>query len=371
MSLVPRSQFMGDDGRAYLRTAGRGLVSRHSLDACSRYLRDRVADLDDENGIERAQRDCKARLGQLTGASAEDIALIGSTSEGINAIYALIDWRPGDNVVVCADEIEFPSTVLPALQRETEGLEVRVVRPQSWIITPQMIGDALDAKTRLVFVSHVSYRSGHRFDLEALAEVIRAASNAIFAVDASQSLGVIPVPAQACDFVVSTAVKWLLGVHGAAVLLWNRERVPDPQPPVVGWHSVVDDLERPVRIKPSAERFEPGNPPHLAAHVLNEGLKLILDIGVQRIEAHAVELGAYLLERLEPLGLAVTTPRPSALRAGIVCWEDPDCAATDASLRQRGVLVNGSANRVRASMHLYNEASDIDRLIDALQSLGE
>jgi selenocysteine lyase/cysteine desulfurase len=97
---------------------------------------------------------------------------------------------------------------------------------------------AIDGRTRVIGVSHVSYLTGARHDLAAL----RAAADAIGArlfVDASHSLGVVPVPASLCDIVVSCAYKWLLGIHGVGVFYVNVERWPDLAPPWVGWHSIV------------------------------------------------------------------------------------------------------------------------------------
>lgn len=371
MGLVAKSTFIGGDGRAYLLTAGEGLVPYGVLDATRRYYENKVLAAVGRERHEAVERDCRVKLAKLMdGASADDIALLGSTSEGVNAIYALIDWRPGDNVVLLVNALEFPSTVLPAVKRERDGIEVRTVDHHDWIISPEQIAAVVDARTRLVFLSHVSYRTGHRFDLAAVGDAIRRINpETIFAVDATQSLGVVPVRADACDFVVVTSCKWLLAPHGIGVFYWNRARRPDVEPANIGWYSVVDDLAFPYELKPNAGRFELGGPNLAAIYGIQPGLDLLLETGVRTIERHVLTLGTRLLEGLMGLPLEIITPVDPELRAGIVAWLDADPRATAAELSRRGIEVTGSSGRIRAGIHLYNDESDIDRLIKATRAI--
>jgi cysteine desulfurase/selenocysteine lyase len=370
MSLVPKHEFIGGDERAYLYTAGEGLVPHTVLDATRRYYEHKV-----QGSAGRARHDeveyaCRAGLATLMGRHVEEIGLLSSSSEGINAVYALVDWQPGDNVVTIVNALEFPSVVLPAVKLATRGIEVRAVPHTDWIVTPEVIGNAIDSRTRLVILSHVSYRTGFTHDLEAVGTVVRSANpDALFAVDATQSLGVIPVPAHACDFLVATSCKWLLAPHGLGVFYWNRARLPEVEPTGIGWYSVVDDLHFPYDLKPSAARFELGGPNLASIYALNEGVQLLLKTGVDRIAEHVRALGTRLLDRVSELPLEIITPYDPALRAGIVAWTDPDNRHTAMALAERGIIVTGSSGRIRAGMHLYNDASDVDRLADAMNTL--
>lgn len=368
MGLVAKSEFIGGDDRAYLYTAGEGLVPRSAIAATERYYEDKTRAGEGRARCQAVEQECRAGLAALmTGAAPDDIALLASSSEGINAVYNLIDWQPGDNVVTIVNALEFPSVVLPAARLERRGVELRAVGHEDWVVTPEMIGAAIDKRTRLVILSHVSYRTGFRHDLEAVSAIVRQANpDALFAVDATQSLGVVPVPASACDFLVATSCKWLLAPHGLGVFYWNRERLPDVEPAGIGWYSVVDDLKFPYELKPDASRFELGGPNLVSIYALNEGVKLLLETGIERIEAHVLALGTRLLDGIAELRLPVMTPRDPALRAGIVAWEDPNNAATARALAEHGVYVTGSSGRIRAGMHLYNDESDVDRLVEAM-----
>ncbi|MCO5177411.1 MAG: aminotransferase class V-fold PLP-dependent enzyme, partial [Thermomicrobiales bacterium] len=238
-----------------------------------------------------------------------------------------------------------------------------------WDIAPEAIAAQVDGRTRLVFLSHVSYRTGTRIDLERAAELIRQRNpTTIVAADATQSLGVVPVPADACDFVVVTTCKWLLGPHGLGVLYWNRRRMPSAEPAGIGWFSVVDDLQFPYELKPDAGRFELGGPNMLGIYALNEGVQLLLQTGIARITDHVLALSGHLRERAAALGLPVMTPSDADQRAGIVAWEDRNCKATAARLAEEGVLVSGSSGRIRAAIHLYTDRDEVDALVMAMAS---
>ena len=362
-ALVSKERFIGGDERAYLLTAGEGLAPVEVLDATRRYFEDKPGGTAGRRAQEAVERECRAGLAALMGVEPDEVGLLGSASEGINAVYALVDWRPGDNVVVPVDDLEFPSVILPALRRERDSIEVRRVPHEEWDIRPEEIGALVDERTRLVFLSHVSYRTGTRIDLERAAALARKRNpETIVAVDATQSLGVVPVPARACDFLVATACKWLLGPHGVGVFFWNRQRRPNAEPAGIGWYSVVDDLQFPYDLKPDAARFELGGPNMLGIYALNEGVRLLNEVGVERIERHVLTLGSRLREQLDALGLLLMTPADPARRAGIVAWADPDCAATAARLTEEGIAVTGSSGRIRAAVHLYSSADEVDRL---------
>ena len=266
--------------------------------------------------------------------------------------------------------------LLPARRiSEQSSIELRAIDLSETCNPIDRLIEAIDSDTRMVFVSHVSYRTGRRLDIDALAKQIRDRSDACIAVDASQSLGVIPVAAQSVDFVVATAFKWLLGAHGVAILGWNRQNHPSLRPSAIGWHS-VDDMDAcivsgssGIAFKHSAERFELGNPPYQPIFSLSSSLGLLQEFDPLAITSHPLALSAKLIAGLQSLQAPVLTPHRCDERAGIVAWEDPQCASTAQRLRAMGIQVTGGAGRIRASMHLYNGASDIDALLDAYQSL--
>ena len=371
MALVSLDDFLTEPNTVYLRTAGQGLLPKSAAEAMREYAVSRTGTTSYKQGELYAQ--CKVHVGEILHAQASDIAFTQSTSDALNLIYRLPDWKAGDNVVILDDSVEFPSVTLPATLLTRYGVEVRQVSPghnESWA---QAIAQAVNHSTRIVLFSHVSFRTGRRFDVEAIANACREQGAQWIVLDASQSLGAVPVPATACDFVVSTGFKWQLGAHGSAILFWNRERTGDVEPRDIGWHSAPDadgTGTRDASAAPARDaiQFEPGNPPYLALSVLNNATGLLANLGAHAIRDHICTLSTYLYEELCALGLDVLTPSDEAERAGIVSWADEAASHTAERLQARGVLVTGNYGRVRASVHIYNSKTEVDALVDALRN---
>jgi selenocysteine lyase/cysteine desulfurase len=283
-----------------------------------------------------------------------------------------IDWQPGDNVVV--ETIEFPSDVYPWLLQQEQGVEVRFVGT-GFDVPPGALEAAIDERTRVVALSHVSYLTGVRHDLKSVGEAAHAVG-ALFIVDASHALGVVPVDARQADFVFSCCYKWQLGCTGIAVGFWNRQRQPDWAPNVAGWFSAKPaagegELRRHQFVpREDALRMTLGNPSLPGAYVVDNGFQYLLDVGVVRIEAHVLDLTARLREGLVEIGLEVLTPAEPARRAGNVCIARADGPRFAELLGERGVLVWEADGRVRYSVHLYNDGADVDRALEASRQVA-
>ena len=120
---------------------------------------------------------------QLVGGTPEEIALLRSTTEGITIVAEGFPWQPGDNVVTLADE--FPANLYPWMNQAYRGVETRRVPTDDGRVDLNRLADACDAHTRLITISWVSYSSGWRNDLAAVAEIAHR-RGALFFVDAIQ-----------------------------------------------------------------------------------------------------------------------------------------------------------------------------------------
>jgi selenocysteine lyase/cysteine desulfurase len=221
-----------------------------------------------------------------------------------------------------------------------------------------------------VALSHVSYLTGVRHDLASVANAAHAVG-ATFIVDASHALGVVPVDARVADFVFSCCYKWQLGCTGIAIGFWNRQLQPDWAPNVAGWMSAKPlqgegEMRRhSFTPRDDAMRMTLGNPSFPGTYVVENGLQYLLDVGVENIEAHVLELTARLREGLVELGLEVLTPAEPARRAGNICIARADGPRFTEVLGEQGVVVWEADGRVRYSVHLYNDSADVDRAIEA------
>ena len=367
-SLAPRQDFIGVEDATYLYTGAESAPLKSQAQALERYLQERSrAEAGRAEHIETEKR-CKQRVADLMGCATDDVGLVGSASEAIVLIASGIDFKPGDNIVT--NDLEFPSTVLPWIQMKEHGVEVRLVRSRDWQFTPEEVTEQIDGRTRLVAVSHVSYLSGLRLDLDPIAHAAHA-HGALLLADVTQSLGVVPVDVGAYDFAVASTYKWLLGVHGGGVLYWNRARLPDFAPGAVGWFSVdnflSEDRFEKITWKPTAERFELGMPAHAAIYALENGVRYLQQYGADRIGAHVEALGDELIDGLRAQGWTVMTPEERSRRAGNFSIAVEDAVTVRDALIEKNVHTWGGDGRVRGSLHLYNDSADVAAYLAALQ----
>jgi selenocysteine lyase/cysteine desulfurase len=309
-------------------------------------------------------------LAALIGADPDEIAFVSSTTHGISLVAEGFPWRDGDNVVTA--EEEYPSNLYPWLNLKSRGVELRTVPSREGRVWPEDLAAAMDDRTRLLTISHVEWSSGFRNDLDTLAELAHRRGAALF-VDAIQGLGplTIDVRRTPIDFLAADGHKWLLGPEGAGVFYVRRDWIERLRPILVGWHSVTTSYNVPgihFDLKPRAERWEGGsfNMPGLQAFAAS--VRLFHEIGPEVVSRRILERAEVVREIARRAGWTVHgSPRPEDL-SGIVALErpglDPDGFARQA--RSRGIALSSRRGRVRISPHVYNDATDLERLAETL-----
>ena len=370
--LIAKSEFVGLENVTHLAAGGETPMLKSHRQAIDQFM------IDKSRGEKARELEAdmveltRGKCARLFSVNPEEITFLSNASEGINNLAYGIDWQAGDNVVIA--DVEFPSGILPWTRFQSLGVEIRVVRHKSWFIDLEDIARLIDERTRVVAISHVSMFTGQRIDLESLSRLVRS-SNAIFLLDATHAAGVVPVDASLADVMVSSCYKWLLGTHGAAVFYINRERLPDFQPPFLGWNTPDrhGGWEKPTEftLQPSAHQFQPGNAGFISIYVLNNALDQILMTGIDAIEQHALTLSGMIYEAVESLGFELMTPPESSKRAGNVCFMAENLESIRLELEQQNILVWGAYagfGRLRISTHLYNDSADVERCISALQA---
>jgi selenocysteine lyase/cysteine desulfurase len=372
--LFDRADFHLEPGVVHACGAGETPFLRRHSEAFEAYARDKsrgVVGRELEYDKVTATRD---RVARFFGVPFEDIGFVSSVAEGMTTVAATIPWNPGDNACVLA--IEFPSMTLPLSLRASPPVELRVASDVEQLMAQ------VDSKTRVISVSHVSYWSSERVDLEALR---RAADRvgALLLVDFTHSAGAVPVDLSVADFGFSACYKWLLGCTGVAVAYWNRVRQPAWSPGTGGWNSIVlaemPNAAAPGTTKEGAARFTFGNPAFPAVYVLEEAIKYLEAFGIDAVYSHNQELVQRFIDGVDKRGLPLITPRELDRRGSSVSltMTEPDhvrgeqAQFTDTPglvhrLQARSILTWGGQQRLRVSFHGYNSWWDVDQLLGAL-----
>ena len=315
---------------------------------------------------------------ELLGASDSEVALVPNTTIGINLVAEGFPWKSGDNVVL--PDNEFPSNLLPWKNLKRRGVEVRTVEvAESGAVSIEQITELIDSRTRLVALSWVGFASGHRVDLDAVAEAVHRRGALLF-VDAIQGVGAFPINVHESqiDFLAADGHKWMLGPEGAGLLFIKDEHLDLLEPNLLGWNSLADGGFDPKStvIKSTAARYEGGSYNMAGLLALEASLAMLLELGCHRtnspIASAILENVESIREQLDRADFEVLIP-DEPHRSGIlgVRWLGSDLMAARKHCIAQNVILSVRASRVRISTHGYNNAEDIDRLVAALTEARE
>ncbi|HWQ53012.1 MAG TPA: aminotransferase class V-fold PLP-dependent enzyme [Bryobacteraceae bacterium] len=373
MGLTGGYVFPQAEAVAYLDTAAEGLPFPGCEEALACYCRDKSLGTPGRARMQETEDEARALAASLLGAEPQNVALVASASEGLNLLANSLPWQSGDEVVLT--DLEFPSNVLAWLRLRDRGVHLRLVETKRGTVSPAEFAQAITPHTRMVTVSQVSYKSGTQIRfLPALAELAHRVG-ACLCVDATQALGRVPVSVDGVNYLVASSYKWLLAHHGVAVVYISPALRDRLAPGAVGWYSVHDiftpDRFTRFELRPGAEALVCGMPNFPSIYSLRASLRYLLEIGPARIDAALAPLVRKLREGLCALGLELLTPAAPEFASGIVSFEHPASEEIGAALAAQGVVVWAGDGRVRASVHLYNRESDIDRYLTVLASILE
>jgi selenocysteine lyase/cysteine desulfurase len=308
---------------------------------------------------------------RLIGATAEEIAILKNTSEGLSFVAEGLTWRGGENVVTT--DLEFPSNSTPWRNLDKRGVETRVVRSTNGAFTPADVEELIDDRTRLVSVSAVAFHNGFAADLDTIGEIC-ARRGVLFCVDAIQAVGVMPVDVRRAkiDFLAADGHKWMCGPEGGAIFFVAKEKLDRLSVLEHGWTNFERRgkfIDCPLDYLGDARRFEAGSLPTINIHGLRAAIDLLLETGIGAINDYVLTLATRFAERLEEIGWRVATPRP--FRSGIIAATPPGVEPTllrwHRTLEENGVVCAPREGLMRFSPHLYNEEIEIDRVIELLR----
>ncbi len=322
----------------------------------------------------KTEQQLKQKLVQLINAeSTDEIAILKNTSEGLSLIAQGLTFNAGDNIVIPAEE--FPSNKVVWQALELQGVELRRVSVQDIDEPEQALIDAIDEHTRLLSCSSVQYARGLRLDLNVIGRACKQ-NDTLFCVDAIQSLGAIAFDAQAChaDFVVADGHKWMCAPEGTALFYCRKTVQPSIQLRQYGWHMLKDAFDfsqhhDQIEIADNAQRFESGSPNMMGIAALDASLGLLLDIGIEKIQAKVIENSTYLIERLLELpDITILTPTTQGQYAGIITFQknDIDNVKLYQHLQDNNVICAYRGDGIRFSPHFYTPQQVIDKALKVL-----
>ncbi|MGB7373337.1 kynureninase [Pontixanthobacter sp.] len=352
-----REQFDLPDGVVYL--------DGNSLGALPKRTRERLKDVVDQEwgeGLIRswntadwigAPQRIGGKIAPLIGAQPDEVIACDSVSVNLTKLIgAALKMRTGRTVIL-SEPGNFPTDLYMIQGLAGQGLAGQGGAgkggagqggaEQRLVHRDQIMG-ALDEDVALLMLTHVHYKTGAMFDMEALTKAAHDAG-ALVLWDLSHSGGAVPVDLNACgaDFAVGCGYKYLNGGPGAPAYAYVAQRHHQTfQQPITGWMGHARPFAFLDEYEPAAgvTRMLAGTPPILAMAALESGVELIAEIGMEPLVTKSRALSEFFraamaqhCPQMEPV-----SPADPAQRGSQLSYYHPEAYAICQALIARGII---------------------------------
>ena len=390
-----REQFPALNEKAFLDSACVSLAPLASVNAIREFL-DIVSlcpapsSTDHHIMLDEMRSEARTQVARLIECAEEEVALVESTSHGLNIAADALPLERGDHVIM--SDLEFMEVGIPWCQKQSDsGIEIDVAPNWNGRVRVEDLADRITPRTKAVVVSAVQWSNGFRIDLTALSALCRQHSIYLI-VDAIQQLGAVPISVRATpiDILSCGGHKWLNSPFGTGFLYIRKGLLPALRRPLAGYLSVEAPEGgwgnyfqtpsitpvREYRYVEEARRFETGGTSNYPGAIgLAASLKLLLELGQGEITKHIQDLTGYLTAGLEKLGVEIVTPLDAHHRSGITTLtlgtQQKNVEAMRYLLGQRvltSVRYTSGVGGVRVSCHLFNNRGDVEQLLSHLRA---
>jgi len=314
------------------------------------------------------------QIGSLFNAPRDSVSVHQNVTTCEQVIASCFDFGGKRNKIVY-DDLNFPSIMYFWEAQRARGARVHMVKTDDGVHVPlQRLLDAIDEETLLVPISHVIFRSSYLQNAKAIIDKAHKVG-ALVVLDTFQSVGSVPVDIQAlnADFSTGGVLKWLCGGPGVGYLYVRPDLGKRLEPKFTGWFAHQNPFAFEVgaiKYTDPPFRFMNGTTHVPALYACQPGLKIIKEVGVERIREKSKRQTTKLIKMGEERGWPVNTPRDPERRGGTVSIDMPNAPQVCQELLKRDILVDYRPKAgVRMSPHFYTRDEEIDHAISAVEEI--
>ncbi|MEZ0480158.1 cysteine desulfurase [Planococcus sp. SSTMD024] len=326
----------------------------------------------------------------INASSTQEIVFLRGTTTAINLVaqsYGRANVEEGDEIVITY--MEHHSNIIPwqQLAKERGAVLKYIELEEDGTISFENVRAAITDRTKIVSMVYVSNVLGTMNPVKEVAKIAHE-HGAVMMVDGAQAAPHLKIDVQDldCDFFAFSGHK-MVGPTGIGVL-YGKKHLLEAMEPVEFGGEMIDFVGLyDSTWKELPWKFEGGTPIIAGAVGLAAAIDFLQDIGLDEIEKHEHHMAAIAMDKMSAIeGLEIYGPKDPAKRAGIVTFNLKEVHPHDVAtvLDMSGIAVRAGHHcaqplmkwldvtaTARASFYLYNDESDIDRLVEGLRSAKE
>jgi cysteine desulfurase/selenocysteine lyase len=324
----------------------------------------------------------------LNAAAPQEIIFVRGTTEGINLVAATFGRRnvgPGDEVLIT--HLEHHSNIVPwQMLCEEKGAKLQVVPiDERGQVDMAAFAEALNERTRLVAVSHVSNALGTINPVKRMVTLAHEKDIPVL-VDGAQAVAHLAVDVQdlGCDFYVFSGHK-MYGPTGIGAV-YGKRHLLEAMPPYHGGGDMIESVTfAKTTYAPLPARLEAGTPNIAGAIGLGAAVDYLTNIGFETIDRHGQDLLAYgtrVLEEIPGLRLIGTARHKVPVFSFVLDGVHPHDMGT--ILAHENIAIRAGHHcaqpvmdyfqvpaTTRASLGVYNTREDLDALVAGINKIRE
>ena len=353
-----RSQFFLPEGVIYLDGNSLGVLPKAAIAAVQKAVQDEWG-----NGLIRswntadwvnAPKRVGDKIARLIGADAGEVIACDSTS--VNLFKALLtalalQAKHAERNIIISDIDNFPTDryIAQGLRDVlvSQKLELQFVKRAQMAAAIAAFG----ARTAVVMLTQVDYRTGERYDMQAITALVQA-KGALMLWDLAHSTCAFPVELNACnvDLAVGCSYKYVNGGPGAPAFIYAAKRHLDTldaagtSAPISGWfaHEAPFAFDPLFKVTRGIERFTVGTPPILQFAAAEAAIDIWLTVDMHALRAASVALTERFISEVETqcagFDLLLATPRDEKIRGSQVSFRHAEGYAIMQAMIARGVI---------------------------------
>ena len=319
------------------------------------------------------------RLAPLIGARDAEVVITDTTSinlfKVLSAALTVQRQRAPARKVIVSEASNFPTDLYIAeglAELLQQGYSLRLVN------SPDELPQAIDGDVAVVMLTHVNYKTGYMYDMQALTALSHECG-ALSIWDLAHSAGAVPIDLHnaGADYAIGCTYKYLNGGPGSQAFVWVNPALVDlVRQPLSGWFGHTRQFAMESNYAPSAgiARYLCGTQPITSLAMVECGLEIFEQTDMASLRSKSLALTDLFIELVEARcaahGLVLITPREHARRGSHVSFEHPEGYAVIQALIARGVIGDYREPRIMrfGFTPLYTSFTEV---WDAVEILGE